>query len=81
MAALPLPEPASSASTAPLALLEDVLAREHRIEVPVMTWPVAAVAVAHDQPRCHLLRVSAQHYNELAQYEMLADRLRDLLGR
>jgi isopenicillin-N epimerase len=81
MAALPLPEPASSASTAPLALLEDVLAREHRIEVPVMTWPVAAVAVAHDQPRCHLLRVSAQHYNELAQYEMLAERLRDLLGR
>jgi isopenicillin-N epimerase len=78
MAALPLPE--RSAPPTPVAELEDVLAREHRIEVPVTTWPVRAIRVADDRSRRRLLRVSAQRYNDLAQYELLADRLRGLLG-
>ena len=36
---------------------------EHRIEVPIQTWP---------SPALRLLRISPQAYNSLAQYEMLA---------
>ncbi len=43
--------------------LQDRLLFEHRIEVPVMPWPRA--------PQ-RLLRVSAQLYNERAEYEALA---------
>jgi isopenicillin-N epimerase len=48
-----------------LALFE-----KHRIEVPVMAWPAV--------PR-RILRVSAQLYNEMADYERLAEALPALL--
>ncbi len=75
MASLPVPEiarfPAPSAVSAlDLDPLHDALFREFRIEVPVLTCP------AHPD---RLLRISAQGYNTLADYERLADALRELV--
>ena len=46
--------------------LQDALRLKHRIEVPIMAWPA---------PPKRLLRVSAQLYNSLPQYELLAKAL------
>jgi isopenicillin-N epimerase len=43
--------------------LQDALREKHRIEVPVISWPV---------PPHRLLRISAQVYNSMPQYEYLA---------
>jgi isopenicillin-N epimerase len=72
MAALPVPElPGLPAPTAVSALeldaLHDALFRDHAIEVPVVTCP------AHPG---RLLRISAQAYNEIGDYERLAAVLR-----
>ena len=56
MAAIPLPDGDGDA-------LQDKLLFEHRIEVPIMPWP---------QPPKRLLRVSAQLYNSIEEYERLA---------
>lgn len=45
---------------------QDTLREEHRIEVPIIAWPA---------PPKRLLRISAQLYNSLPQYERLADAL------
>ncbi len=47
------------------------LSREHNIEVPVVAWPV---------PPRRLLRVSAQLYNSLPQYERLVEVLKKVLS-
>ena len=52
--------------------LHDALFHDHRIEVPVLTCP------AHPG---RLLRISAQAYNSLGDYERLAAALRDRIGR
>jgi isopenicillin-N epimerase len=57
--------------------LHDVLFERHHIEVPVFLWPPVAQA---DRPTLRLLRISAQVYNSLADYERLAQALRDLAG-
>lgn len=77
MAALPVPElPGLPAATAVSALeldaLHDALFRDHAIEVPVITCP------AHPG---RLLRISAQAYNELDDYERLAAALRAIASR
>jgi isopenicillin-N epimerase len=46
-----------------LDLLQDKLLAQYRIEVPIIPWPA---------PPKRLLRVSAQLYNSLPQYERLA---------
>jgi len=51
---------------------------EHRIEVPVVGWPVAAALRPGERPRARLLRISAQAYNHRSQYERLADALRSM---
>ena len=51
------------------------LLTEHGIEVPVYAWPHTPTA---DVPRRRLLRISAQLYNDLSQYERLAEILSDL---
>jgi isopenicillin-N epimerase len=50
--------------------LRSILSREHDIEVPVVTWPA---------PPRRLLRVSAQLYNSLPQYERLVEVLKKVL--
>ena len=66
LAAVPLPdsheEPRDGFDPLQLRLLE-----EHRIEVPIMRWPAA--------PH-RLIRLSAQLYNTIADYERLAELLR-----
>jgi isopenicillin-N epimerase len=59
MAAVPLPDGDQDE-------LQDALLYRHNIEVPIMPWP---------QPPKRVLRVSAQLYNELAEYEKLAEAL------
>ena len=56
--------------------LHDHLWAEHRIEVPVYPWPHTP---AVDRPRHRLLRVSAQIYNSIEQYERLANILGESL--
>jgi isopenicillin-N epimerase len=61
-----LPPPASGATLKPplfLDPLQDVLLRRDKIEVPVMPWPAYPGRV---------LRVAAQLYNSLPQYDKLA---------
>jgi isopenicillin-N epimerase len=60
MATLPLPARMST----PAPVLYEALWRKHRIEAPVFAWP------ATGQP---MLRICAQIYNELPQYQALAD--------
>jgi isopenicillin-N epimerase len=56
-------------ATYPLDPLHDVLYDKDRIEVPVIAWPHAP---AYAAPRRRLLRVSAQLYNDAADYDRLA---------
>lgn len=77
MASIPVPDlPDLPAPTAVSALeldaLHDALFRDHAIEVPVVTCP--------EHPG-RLLRISAQAYNELDDYERLAAALRTLAHR
>ena len=71
MAALPLPD--GQSLTAPALYgdpLQDKLLFDYNIEVPIVPWP---------GPPKRLIRVSAQLYNEEADYQKLADALRALL--
>lgn len=83
MAAIELPEdlrptaipPAADAdphATYPPDPLGDALSDRDRIEVPVITWPHTP---ADSAPRRRLLRLSAQLYNEPADYDRLASAL------
>ena len=71
LASIPILDAATSEpSKSPLYLdpLQDQLLLEHFIEVPVIPWP---------QPPKRLLRISAQLYNFLPQYEQLAKALNE----
>ena len=73
LAAVPLPDmPAAEAArmAGGLAPLRARLLREYDIEVPVFPWPA---------PPKRLLRVSAQLYNSLPQFERLAEVLKRVL--
>jgi selenocysteine lyase/cysteine desulfurase len=48
------------------------LAEQDRIEVPVNAFPVRAARDAGVQPTAALLRISAQRYNEPADFDLLA---------
>jgi isopenicillin-N epimerase len=74
LAAFPLPDSTRrTPPSSPLYLdpLQDELLRAHGIEVPIIPWP------AH--PR-RLLRISAQLYNSLPQYQRLAAALLETLS-
>jgi isopenicillin-N epimerase len=60
MATMPLP----AGMSMPAPALYEALWRKHRIEAPVFEWP---------SPGRPMLRVCAQIYNELSQYERLAE--------
>jgi isopenicillin-N epimerase len=69
LAAIPLPDGTNGRPPmSPLYLdpLQDRLLERHRMEVPIVPWPV---------PPKRLVRVSAQLYNSLPQYERLATAL------
>ncbi len=53
------------------------LLEEHRIQVPVGPWPVRAARADGREPTI-LIRISAQRYNEPADYDRLADALAKL---
>ncbi|MCS6914684.1 MAG: aminotransferase class V-fold PLP-dependent enzyme [Myxococcales bacterium] len=73
MAAVPLPDEDRGTPRSPLQPdpLQTELRERFGIQVPIMSWP----AWPH-----RLLRISAQAYNSLAQYEYLAEALGTLLG-
>ena len=55
--------------------LTRTMARDDRIEAPVIAFPVRAARADGAPPASTLLRISAQRYNEPADYERLADAL------
>src|SRR5437763_9012180 len=69
MAAFPLPDGTALDASALYGgePLQDALLFEHNIEVPVMPWPY---------PPKRTLRISAQMYNTIEEYERLAEALR-----
>ena len=76
MASLPLPAltPAANTGAGPSVSLLDPIQEElyarHAIEVPIQAWPA---------PPARLLRISANLYNHMQQYESLADALAAIL--
>ncbi|GAB4369456.1 MAG: aminotransferase class V-fold PLP-dependent enzyme [Acidobacteriota bacterium] len=72
MAALPLPDARAPSAPGTPDRLQRALWERHRIEVPVFAWP---------HPPRRVLRLSAQLYNERAQYERLAEALAAELAR
>jgi isopenicillin-N epimerase len=72
MAAVPLPEGKPYVPTLYGDPLQDALFYDYAIEVPIHPWPY--------QPK-RVLRVSAQLYNEIGDYEKLADALGELLPK
>ena len=70
MASIPLPDnPPNEPPVAPFFInpLQNRLLEKHNIEVPIMIWPAL--------PK-RLVRISAQLYNSLPQYEVLAEALK-----
>jgi isopenicillin-N epimerase len=72
MAAVPLPDGKPFVPSLYGEPLQDALFFEHAIEVPIHPWP--------RQPK-RVLRVSAQLYNTIEDYEKLANALTELLPR
>jgi isopenicillin-N epimerase len=66
MAAIPLPDESGPQLPSPSLALQETLWNDHQVEVPVNVWP--------SWPHL-LLRVSAQIYNQIEQYETLAKHL------
>lgn len=77
MGSLPVPGIEDDAAATAFGHMLEV---EERIQVPIGGWPVPA-AREGDQPAHVLLRISAQRYNELADYQRLAEALVRRLGR
>lgn len=73
LVSLPLPDQRGGPPRDPhyADALQERLFEEHRIEVPVMLWPA---------PPRRVLRIAAQVYNTLPQYERLARVLPELLA-
>lgn len=69
MAALPLPGPADDdAATA----LQRTLVDEDAVQVPITPWPARAARTPGAGPAIRVVRLSAQRYNESADYARLA---------
>ncbi|HEY9828216.1 MAG TPA: hypothetical protein V6D19_22490, partial [Stenomitos sp.] len=68
IAAMPLPSNFGGPNLSPLGVdaLQDWLWETHRIEVPIIPWST---------PTPKLIRISAQRYNSLEQYQYLAEAL------
>jgi isopenicillin-N epimerase len=79
MASVPLPDLAPSAGAA--ERLQSSLFEEHRIEVPIMPFPVRGAIEPGAGPETLLVRVSAQRYNRPDEYAALAEILVQQLRR
>jgi len=73
--AAPRPPDAPPGATYPPDALREVLFERFAIEVPVFAWPGVPDPA---RPRRRLVRISAQAYNSLPDYERLADALTKL---
>ena len=69
MAALALPGPNGDANA---RALQRALYDSDGIQVPITGWPVPAARATGGAPAIRLARISAQRYNELADYRRLA---------
>ncbi len=69
MASLPVPhaDPDDQAAET----MRRSLAEQHRVQVPVVVWPVPAARTPGVEPQV-LIRISAQRYNEPADFDRLA---------
>jgi isopenicillin-N epimerase len=72
MAALPIPGPVAAPDRDPLGLR---LYERHRIEVPIVGFPVPAALDPGRDPARRLVRVSAAPYNVAGEYDRLAEAL------
>jgi hypothetical protein len=83
MASIPLPvDPVASDARSPLDRdpLQAALMDRYRIEVPIGPWPTRWTPGRDPSaPSGRLLRISAQLYNGLGDYERLAEGLAELL--
>jgi len=75
MAGISLPLSAQPIDDDAVNALTTSLAAEDRIEVPVNAFPVPAARESGAGPTAALLRISAQRYNEPADYDLLAQAL------
>ena len=68
LAAVPLPPEEGEAVPSPLDVspLQQRLYDKHKIQLPILSWP---------QSPNRVLRVSAQRYNQIGEYALLADAL------
>ncbi len=73
----PLPEGLPPSPWPQVADLQEHLLERYKIEVPVMSKPGPTTS---GEPSRWMLRISAQLYNEPAQYERLAEALREIFG-
>jgi isopenicillin-N epimerase len=80
MAAVPLPPGRRTTDATGEASLGETLFDRYRIEVPVLDVPGTGMDEAGNVPAMRIVRISAQRYNTLAQYEDLAAALVELLS-
>ena len=73
MAGIALSGPAGALDDAAADALTISLAEDDRIEVPISAFPVRAARAPGAPPIAALLRISAQRYNEAADYERLGE--------
>jgi len=87
MAAVLLPEDAGAAASTALSPLDAdpiqlALQERFRIQVPVLPWPTPwTPGFSADMARRRLVRLSAQLYNDPAEYDVLAEGLAEVLAR
>ncbi|KRT61898.1 MAG: class V aminotransferase [Chloroflexi bacterium CSP1-4] len=87
MAAVLLPEDAGAAASTALSPLDAdpiqlALQERFRIQIPVLPWPTPwTPGFSADMARRRLVRLSAQLYNDPAEYDVLAEGLAEVLAR
>ena len=79
MAAVPLPDHADPLLPAGMTTMDAALFAHYRIEVPITAFPVDATQEGGVADPARYVRISAQRYNDISQYRLLADALREML--
>ncbi len=79
MAAVPLRRPGSALPPGAGAAIHKRLFHEHRIEVPIYEIPGGPIAADGTAESITFVRISAQRYNSIEQYQRLASVLAGLV--